>query len=147
MNSGSINLPLTVRKCMHDFMVVNLSPCSLYCNSEKVWDDNQITKLTVKRNKTLVTSWGSFCALSCCIAELKPEATGEMQSDPECSWELCSIYNARCTRLSSWINLNGMNASHWGYNMGGNRRVMSVLPSHWDRIQSQQRGNCRSNHK
>lgn len=64
------------------------------------------------------------------ISQFRPEATGEMQSDPLHSWELCSIYNARCTRLSSWINLTGMNASHWGYNMGGNGRVMSALPSH-----------------
>lgn len=70
----------------------------------------------------------------CCISEFRPEATGEMQPDPVHSWELCSIYNARCTRLSSWINLTGMNASHWGYNMGGNGRVMSALLSHPGRM-------------
>lgn len=71
---------------------------------------------------------------SAVLPEFRPAATGEMQLDPVHSWELCSIYNARCTCLSSWINLTGMNASHWGYNMGGNRRVMSALPSHPGRI-------------
>ena len=111
-------------------------------DNEKIVKSNVISLwLGLRVNKThrIVCGWSRcafLCSQCCCISNLW-RLEGEMQSDPERGWEPCSIYNARCTRLSSWINLTGMNASHWDYNMGANGRVMSALPSHRGRIHQQ----------
>ncbi len=138
-----MNLPLAVSKAntFWGFWISQLSNidstlrmqgwqvnCQIKCIS--LW-----ARLKVNKSRPIIFMF--LCSECCFISELKPVATGEMQSDPERGWELCSIYNARCTRLSSWINLTGMNAPHWDYNMGANGRVMSALPSHWDRIPQQ----------
>lgn len=108
------------------------SNCQIKCHFPVI--ETKVNKNTSSHPSVAVTP----CSECCCVSEHKPVATaGEMQSDPESGWELLSIYNARYTRLSSWINLTGMNASQWDYNMGANGGVMSALPSHRDRIHQQ----------
>lgn len=145
INSEAINLWLAESKAnMISGFWISQILCLILTQLWECRDDKPIVKSSTfpfewdwKLTKLILSFFMFLGSGSCCISELKPVATGEMQSNPERGWELCSIYNARCTRLSSWINLTGMNAPHWDYNMGVNGRVMSALPSHRGRIHQQ----------